>query len=176
MMGQDVIFPGANDNASGTAMVMDLARHYSESNPDYSIAFILFSGEEAGLYGSKFYTENPLFPLKKIKLLINLDMVGTGSGGISFVNGSKFPEFLKIVNQINDEKNYLTKVKSRGESCNSDHCFFYQKGVKAFFIYSMGKEYMHYHNIYDKANALPLTKYEEIFKLLIDTVLKLEEV
>jgi Zn-dependent M28 family amino/carboxypeptidase len=146
MMGKDVIFPGANDNASGTAMIMDLAKHYSKSKPEYSIVFIAFSGEEAGLYGSRFFSENPLFPLEKIKLLINLDMVGTGSDGIAFVNGSVFTDLFEIVNQINEEKNYLKRIKARGEACNSDHCFFYQKGVPAFFIYSMGKEHMHYHS------------------------------
>jgi aminopeptidase YwaD len=175
MMGKDVMFPGANDNASGTAMIIDLARHYSQNKPEISIVFIAFSGEEAGLYGSRYFSEHPLFPLENIKLLINLDMVGTGSDGIAFVNGSVFPDLFEIVNKINEEKKYLKRLKVRGEACNSDHCFFYKKGVPAFFIYSMGKEHMHYHNVYDKADILPLTKYDEIFKLLTNFVAKLEE-
>lgn len=171
-MGKDVFFPGANDNASGTAMVLDLAKHYSEpqNQPDYSIAFALVSGEESGLLGSQYLADNPLFPLDKIKFLINLDMVGTGSEGITLVNGTKFEAQFKKFDEINKVKGYLKTVSQRGESCNSDHCPFYQKGVPAIFIYAMGSEFTEYHNIYDISQKLPLTKYNEIFKLLTDFI------
>ena len=54
------------------------------------MAFLLFSGEEAGLLGSKYYTEHPLFPLKEIKFLTNLDLLGTGDDGIMVVNASVY--------------------------------------------------------------------------------------
>ena len=63
-MGDGVIFPGAHDNASGTAAVMDLARMVSQSKPYYTYVFMLFSGEESGLKGSKFAAENPV--IKKL--------------------------------------------------------------------------------------------------------------
>ena len=67
-LGRDAYFPGAHDNASGTAMVLDLAREFANMpKQHYSIAFILFSGEELGLLGSYYYTRNPIFPLSKIK-------------------------------------------------------------------------------------------------------------
>ncbi|HOZ31032.1 MAG TPA: M28 family peptidase, partial [Bacteroidales bacterium] len=84
-MGKDVYIPGAQDNASGTAFVLDLADYYSKNKPEYSIAFMLFFGEEAGLLGSSYYVLNPLFELKKIKAVVNLDMVGTGDDGITIV-------------------------------------------------------------------------------------------
>ena len=99
-MGKDTYFPGANDNASGTSMVLDLAHYYSkpENQPEYSIAFILFSGEECGLWGSKYYSSHPLFPLSNIKFLINFDMVGTGSEGITVVNATIYKhEYEKLV-------------------------------------------------------------------------------
>lgn len=171
-MGKDVFFPGANDNASGTAMVMDLAKFYSETQnqPDYSIVFALVCGEESGLLGSQYLADNPLFPLDKIKFLINLDMVGTGSEGITLVNGTKFETQFKKFEAINKEKGYIKTVSQRGESCNSDHCPFYQKGVPAVFIYAMGSEFTEYHNIYDIPQKLPLTKYNEIFRLLTDFI------
>ena len=171
MMG-DVIFPGANDNASGTAMVLDLARHYAqtENQPDYSIAFILVSGEESGLHGSFHYAENPLFPLKQISFLINLDMVGTGSEGMAFVNGAVFHKKLAYALLINKEKEYMPAIRLRGESCNSDHCAFYRKGVPAVFIYTMGKEHREYHNIYDRPESLPLTQWNGLFLLLTEFV------
>jgi len=85
-MGEGVYFPGANDNGSGITMVLNLARHFSrlKKKPKYSIAFMFFSAEEIGLLGSTYYVNNPIFPLSKIKFLINLDMVGSGDRGISF--------------------------------------------------------------------------------------------
>jgi hypothetical protein len=167
-MGQGIIFPGANDNASGTAMLLDLARHYSDTvnKPYYSIAFIFFTGEEAGLHGSEYYSEHPLFPLKQIKFLINLDMVGTGSEGIKVVNGSIFTKEFSLLKTLNDNGKFIKTVSPRGESSNSDHYYFYKKGVPAVFIYTQGKEYKEYHSIGDKASGLPLTAYDGLFRLM----------
>ena len=167
-MGAEVYFPGANDNASGTAMLIDLARFYSEpeNQPDYSMVFMAFSAEEAGLLGSTYFTNNPLFPLGNIKFLINLDMVGSGSEGIKIVNGTIFKkEFEKLV-QLNEENNFIASVNERGESDNSDHYPFYTKGVPCFFIYTLGDECKEYHNIYDISDNVPLTEYEDLFRLL----------
>ncbi len=170
-MGKDTYFPGANDNASGSTMILDLARHYSsqKEKPYYSMVFIWFAAEEAGLLGSKHFTDNPLFPLDKISYLFNLDMVGSGDKGIKIVNGGVFKDVFKQIVELNKKGQYLPKVSPRGEAANSDHYFFYDKGVKAFFIYTLG-EYKEYHNIYDKAEALPLSKYEGLFMLLVDFV------
>jgi Zn-dependent M28 family amino/carboxypeptidase len=166
------IFPGANDNASGTSMLLDLARHYSlpENKPKYSIAFMAFSGEEAGLLGSMHYVSDPLFPLKNIRFLINLDMVGTGSKGIRVVNGETYEKEFTTLERINQEKNYLVVVGKRGPSSNSDHYPFFEKGVPSVFIYTTGDEFREYHNIYDVPEKLPFTKYNELFRLLSDFV------
>ncbi|RLD43744.1 MAG: arginyl aminopeptidase [Bacteroidetes bacterium] len=177
MMGNKTIYPGANDNGSGTAMLLDLARHYSqaENQPDYSIAFLAFSGEERGLMGSTFYAENPLFPLDQIELLVNLDMVGTGSEGITIVNSTVFPDLFNRFVTLNKKGNYLKEVKQRGESCNSDHCPFYQKSVQSIFIYTRGKEHLHYHTPLDNANDFPFTAYNGLFKLLTAVVEETEK-
>jgi len=99
-------------------------------------------------------------------------MVGTGSKGIKVVNASVFKAEFKKLQKINKSNNYLAAVKSRGESCNSDHCPFYTVGVPSFFIYTLGDEYSEYHNITDKAEDLPLTKYPELFKLLRDYIIE----
>lgn len=171
-MGADVYFPGANDNASGTAMMLDLANYYSENTPDYSIAFIAFAGEEAGLLGSEYYVLHPLFPLSNIRFLVNLDLVGTGDDGIKVVNGAVIEKEFNLLTGINDEKKYLKAIEKRGEAAISDHYPFYTKGVKSFYIYTLGG-ISEYHNIYDKAETLPLTKYNELFKLLVEFVKKL---
>lgn len=169
-MGKDTYFPGANDNASGTAMVIDLARHFSEkgNQPECSVVFIAFSGEEAGLEGSLHFAGNPLFPLSNIKALVNLDMVGTGDEGITVVNGAVLKKEFNLLEKINKENKYLKEVKSRGESCNSDHCPFYMKGVPAMFIYSRSNVFNEYHSLKDSPENLPLNGYDGLFRLLVD--------
>jgi aminopeptidase YwaD len=166
-MGEDVYFPGANDNASGCAMLLNLARHYSGCGTSCSIVFIAFGAEEAGLIGSKYYVEHPVFSLKEIKFLINLDLLGTGDEGIGVVNGSIYKKELDALVQINKQKQYLSVIKIRGKAANSDHYFFTEKGVKSFFIYTLGG-IKAYHDIYDKPETLPLTKFEGVFGLLTD--------
>jgi len=171
-MGQDAYFPGANDNASGTAMMLDLARYYSktENKPKFSVVFMSFSGEEVGILGSLYYVKHPLFSLEKIKFLVNLDMVGTGSKGITVVNGSVFKNEFSRMQKVNEEHHYIAKVKMRGEACNSDHCPFYMMNVPSFFIYTIGDEYNEYHNVTDSPKTIPLTAYDGVFKLIRDYI------
>jgi len=177
MMGKRTYFPGANDNGSGTAMVTDLAKYYAqpENQPDYSIVFMLFSGEEAGLFGSNYYADHPLFRLEQITMLINLDMVGTGSEGITVVNGKAYKNVMDAFEKINEGNKYLSEIKARGEACNSDHCPFYQKGVKSIFIYTRGKEHTAYHSVKDTADDFPFTAYDGLFKLLTKYVDEIQE-
>jgi len=165
MMGSKVYFPGANDNASGVALLLDLANYFKENPAKYSLCFIAFAGEEAGLLGSRFYVENPAFPLSKIKFLVNLDLAGTGIDGATVVNGKVYEdEFDKLV-KINTENNFLKEIKARGEACNSDHCPFELKGVKSFFIYTLGGT-TYYHDIFDTGSTLQLKEYDNYFALI----------
>jgi aminopeptidase YwaD len=171
-MGQKALFAGANDNASGTAMLLDLANHYSKNKPTYSIVFMAFGAEEAGLVGSEYYTNNPLFPLEKIKFLTNLDLMSYGEDGITVVNGSVFEEEFEILSDINRKENLLVAVNKRGKAANSDHYHFSEKGVKSFFIYTLGSGKA-YHDIYDTPEKLKHPKYKELFTLLLKFVEKL---
>ena len=170
-MGKDVIFRGANDNASGVAMLLNLAKHYAtpEFQPSYSMAFIAFAGEELGLEGSLHYVQNPIFPLNDIKFLINLDILGTGDDGITVVNGAVHETEFEALKGINDEKDYLPQVKKRGKAAISDHYPFSEAGVPCFYIYTMGG-IKAYHDVYDVPETLPLTEFEDIFRLLTDFV------
>lgn len=172
-MGDEVYFPGAHDNASGTAMMTDLARHFSQNPPPASIVFIAFGAEETGLDGSSFYADNPLVPLEKTLFSVNLDIIGSGSTGITVVNGAVLPEYFGLLKEINRKNNYVPAVKERGEAAISDHYPLYQKGVPAFFIYTTGDEYQEYHSVTDKAEGLPLTAYDRLFRLVHDFVLQI---
>ncbi len=165
MMGDDCYFPGANDNASGVALMLDLANYFKENPIKHTVYFIAFSGEEAGLLGSQHFVQNPLFPLKKIKFLLNIDLAGTGIDGATVVNGAVFEDEFQLLTSINEENNFLKTVNARGEACNSDHCFFYKKGVKSFFIYTLGGT-KYYHDIFDSSDTLPLNEYDNYFKLI----------
>lgn len=167
MLGPDAIFYGANDNASGTAMLLNFAKHYSqpENKPKHSILFIAFGAEEIGLLGSKHYVNNPYFPLEKIKFLINVDIMGTGDNGITVVNGASHQKEFDLLTKINDENKYLPRIKKRGKAANSDHHWFDQKGVKSIFIYTMGGSKA-YHDVQDSGSNLTLFKYNECFKLI----------
>jgi aminopeptidase YwaD len=159
--------PAAEDNGSGTAMVMDLARHYKQGKkPFYSVAFMLFSGEEVGLMGSKYYVENPEFPLNKIKLVINLDMVMTGQNGVILFNGNGRPNEAAIVQKINEEHQYMKNVENSDGTANSDHFPFQEKGVPAIFFLTKGPSGRG-HGPDDTYDKLPMYAYENLFKLVI---------
>jgi len=170
-MGSNVIFRGANDNASGVAMLLNLAKHYAkpENEPKYSIAFIAFAGEEAGLVGSMNYVRNPVFPLKDIEFLINLDILGTGDEGITVVNGAVHSKEFELFSKINTEREYLTTIKKRGKAAISDHYPFSEAGVPCFYVYTMGG-IQAYHDVYDLPETLPLTEFEDLFRLFTDFV------
>lgn len=168
-LGKEVYFPGANDNAAGVAMLFELAEYYSQNPPDYSIVFIAFAAEEAGLLGSKYYVENPLFPLEKIHFLMNLDLIGTGNEGMTIVNGSIFEKQFDLLDKINQEKSYSPSIIKRGAAANSDHYYFYKKDVPSFFIYLRGG-IQAYHDVFDKENTLPLSGFENLFLMLLDFV------
>jgi hypothetical protein len=168
-MGKDVYFPGANDNASGIAMLLNLASYYDkkENQPACSIAFIAFAGEEAGLLGSKYFSEHPLFPLSEMKFLINLDLLGTGDEGMMVVNATTFPKQFALLDSINNAKHYLIKIGQRGKAANSDHYWFTEEGVPSFYFYTLGG-IAAYHDIYDKPETLPLTAFDNVFLLIVD--------
>ena len=164
-LGRKAYFPGANDNASGVSMLLELAHYYAEHPPQYSVVFIAFAGEESGLLGSSYFVQHPLIELASIHFLINLDLLGTGDDGIMVVNGSIFNAQYNQLVAINEREKLLPAVKMRGEAANSDHYPFYKKGVPCFFMYTLGGVAA-YHDVQDVAKTLPLTKYAEVFKLI----------
>ncbi len=169
-MGETVYFPGANDNASGVAMLLNLSAHYSKGKtPEKTLVFMAFGAEEAGIIGSKYFVENPLITLDKINFVFNMDLMGTGSEGAMIVNGKVYTNHYDKLVEINAQNKYLPIIKSRGKAANSDHYWFSEKGVPSFFMYTMGG-IKAYHDIYDVSKTLPLTKFEDCFRLIRDFV------
>jgi aminopeptidase YwaD len=157
-MGSRTMFPGASDNATGTAMMLELARYYAANPAKYSMVFIAFAGEEAGLVGSKYFTEHPLVPLEQIRFLLNLDIMGDATDGIAVVNGKTHEAEYKTLAALNatGENGFVfPDVTMGGPAANSDHYHFSEKGVPAFFIFTKGGK-GYYHDIWDKAENVTL--------------------
>ncbi|MFA6706246.1 MAG: M28 family peptidase, partial [Bacteroidales bacterium] len=172
-LGKDIYYPGANDNASGTAMLLSLAEYYSkkENAPNYNIVFLSVAGEEVGLLGSTHYTENPLLPLDKIKYLINLDMIADNSKDVYVEISPEGEKGLERFNSINSRLNLFTKLDKGELAANSDHYPFAQKHVPSiFFIMETGDAFKIYHTLQDSYENLYIDNYQKMFTLLTEFV------
>lgn len=166
-MGPEALFPGANDNASGVAMLLELARSIARRPLKYNVLFVAFAGEEVGLLGSEWFIKDRPIDLAAIRLMLNLDILGTGDDGITVVNATAQPALFDKLVAINARQQGLADVKARGPACNSDHCPFANRGIPALFIYTMGGA-SHYHDTLDQGATLPLTKFNELHALLME--------
>lgn len=164
-MGHEAVFPGASDNASGTAMLLLLANYYAKNPQRYSIVFIAFAGEEAGLIGSRYFVNHPQIPLDHIRFLTNIDIMGDATEGITVVNATKHPKEFSLLQSINEKEGYLPEVRERGEAANSDHYFFSEAGVPAFFLYSNSGPGF-YHDVYDKPGTISLNNFMKVSELI----------
>ena len=168
-MGQATYFPGGNDNASGTAMLLSMANYFKQNPSDCNILFIAFAGEEAGLVGSEYFVNHPTMKLKKMDFLINLDIMGSGEEGITVVNATNYETEFARLQTINEENKFLVQIKKRGPTKNSDHYWFTTKNVPAFFIYTQGPN-KNYHDIFDTYENLSFVEYQDITSLLVKFV------
>lgn len=164
MMGRETYFRGASDNASGTSLMLDLASHYATLKPKYSMVFVAFGSEEIGLVGSKVFVDEEVIPLKNIKAVLNIDLMGGGSEGVTVVNGSVYPKLFALVELANKNAG-LTKIKARGKSANSDHHWFSEKNVPSIFIYTNG-DVVAYHDTEDNPSGLKWLHYEQLYTLM----------
>ena len=164
-MGSEVYFPGGNDNASGNAMLVSLAEKFVKKPlKKYNILFVAFAGEEVGLLGSKFMVEHPIIPLNELHFMLNLDIMGSGEEGITVVNSTLFPKEFQTLQKLNKKRKAVPEVKPRGPAANSDHYFFTEAGVPAFFVYTMGAN-KHYHDVFDTYDDLSFKAFEGLSKL-----------
>lgn len=171
-MGKQTYFPGANDNASGVAMLLNLAEYYSlpENKPKYSLCFIAFAGEETGLRGAKYYTENPRFPLKNIKYLINLDMIADNGDSIHTEYSTEGEDGFKQIESIAQKTDTELVFDVEELAGNSDHYPFALNNVPAVFFLTKGDYYSVYHTPYDTFENTDLTNYSKLFKTITEFI------
>ena len=165
-LGKQVLFRGANDNASGTTMLLELAAWFAKHPQPYTLVFIAFAGEEAGLKGSTWFVQNPPLDLTKTRMVINLDLMGSGEDGATVVNAPAIQfDFDQLV-AINTQLGTLKAIRPRRNAPNSDHYPFSQAGIPAMFMYLQGP-YTHYHDVDDRPEALTLAGFEPTYRLLV---------
>jgi aminopeptidase YwaD len=156
--GERLIHNGADDNASGTAALIELARMLKNSklkNNNYLL--IAFSGEELGLFGSKYFVDHPTMDLGKINYMINMDMVGrlNDSTKVLTVGGyGTSPSWISLID-LNDKKSpFVIHIDSSGTG-PSDHTSFYRKNIPVLFFFTgLHSDYHKPTDDYDKINYL----------------------
>ncbi len=134
------VFNGADDNASGTAVVMETARvmKLNRLRPRRTIVFALWAAEEEGLLGSKYYTEHPIYPLDKTVAYINLDMEGHGTGKVAFRGVYYAPEIWDLLKVRLPKELVDNALPGRGGPGGSDHTYFLAQGVPGYFVATDG--------------------------------------
>ena len=170
-LGKKTYYPGAHDNASGTAAIITLAAHYAQHPPEYDMYFITFSGEDANLRGSEWYAEHPLVPLSEIKYLFNLDMIADNNPNQYCEVSDEGMAGFALFEQINAEKGYFEALERSELADNSDHYPFAVRRVPCiFFMNEYGDAFKYYHTVYDTWENAIFTNYEPTVKLIMEFI------
>ena len=137
--GEHLIHNGADDNASGTAALIELARLLKNSKiKNTNFLFIAFSGEELGLFGSKYFADNPTIDLKNVNYMINMDMVGRFSDSTHALTIGGYgtsPSWSNVITTTNPKSFFVVKTDSSGTG-PSDHTSFYRKDIPVLFFFT----------------------------------------
>ena len=170
-LGKKIYYAGANDNASGTAAVVTLAKYYAKNRPPYDMYFIAFSGEDANLRGSNWYVEHPIVPLQQIKYLFNIDMIGDNNPVQYCEVSDEGMRGFSLFELINEREHYF-KALNRGDlAANSDHYPFATRHVPCIFLENeKGDAFQYYHTIFDTYETVRFDSYEPIFRMVRDFV------
>jgi hypothetical protein len=170
-----MIHNGADDNASGVAGMLELARFYAKNKTkeNYNFIFLAFSGEELGLMGSKYLLDNPTFDLKNINCMINLDMIGRyredKGVNIGGIGTSKFWE--NNAAQLAQEMSIKYTLDSAGIG-PSDHTSFYLKDIPVLFLFTGAHQ--EYHKPSDDANLINYDGEARLLEYIKGMIEKLE--
>ncbi len=158
------LFPGANDNASGSAAIMEIAEAFVRGGeaPARSIVFVLFSGEEQGLIGSSYYTENPVRPLGSTVAMFNFDCVAHGDS-IRVGGGKSTPKLWEKTKQLDAEHENLM-VKGTWGNGGADATPFYNKSLPTLYFVTTNS-YTHLHRITDTVETLNGPLFESLTRL-----------
>jgi len=169
------IHNGADDNASGVAGVLELARYFSKNkiSEKSNFLFICFSGEELGLYGSKYFTDHPSIDLTKVNYMINMDMIGRlnpTTKSISVSGSGTSPVWETTLKKMTGTQ-LTIKTDSAGVG-PSDHTSFYLKNIPVLHFFT--GSHSDYHKPSDDWDKINYTGEKEVLDLIIAVIEKLD--
>jgi hypothetical protein len=172
----DSIYNGADDNASGTSALLEVAQAFASltERPRRSIIFLHVSGEEHGLLGSRYYSDNPTVPIEDIIADINVDMIGRNSPDSIVVIGKEYSSLGDVVNDVGDQHPELGLTVSddiwpeEGFFFRSDHFNFARLDIPCLFFFAGTHE--DYHEPSDQAEKIDANKAARVARLIFYTV------
>jgi len=170
--GPKAIHNGADDNASGTSMMMQLARYLANSNyTNHNYLFIAFSGEELGLYGSKYFTNHPSIDLATVSCMLNFDMVGrfNDEKGTIEIGGTGTSPLWNNLLDNHGPKQFKVKRSESGMG-PSDHMSFYLKDLPVLFFFTGTHE--DYHKPSDDIDKINYKGMDMIYRYVTKTLFK----
>ena len=173
------IYNGADDNASGTATLLNLAAYFMENKPLHSILFAVTDAEELGLLGAKALLQDFPFPLKQINLVVNMDMISRSEENTLYAVGTTFyPQFkhyLEKAGKRSPVELVLGNDGGKGEldwTNASDHGPFHKKEIP--FIYFGVADHADYHKPTDTFDNIQQTFYLQASELILNVLLEID--
>jgi aminopeptidase YwaD len=167
------IHHGADDNASGTAGVLEMARLAARNKHEWkrSVLFIAFAGEELGLFGSSYFTNHPTIPLKNTMAMINMDMIGRLNNDRLFIGGvGTSADFKSELEELNKTVKLQLDYSDSGYGA-SDHMSFNAKKIPVLFIFSgLHPDYHKPSDTSDKINSIGAVKILSLVYLMLDKI------
>ncbi len=166
------IHNGADDNASGTAVMLDLARKLKGKNTNNNYLFIAFSGEEMGLLGSNYFVKNPTINTKKVSYMINMDMIGKlkKDSTLAVYGVGTSPIFKQVLNAHNNKFKLILDESGIGPS---DHTSFYLADIPVLHFFTGQHE--DYHKPSDDSNKLNYQGMNKISDFILDVISDLND-
>lgn len=175
------IYNGADDNASGTGALLEIARHFSRHPPRHSIIFAAFDAEELGLQGADAFVEEPPIPLENILFDLNMDMVGRNAKNELYICGAKHYPFFRAPLEKLAEGHPLSILFGHDEpvptpqddwTMSSDHGRFHQKGIP--FLYFGVEDHEDYHQPTDDFERIMPEFYTKAVGFILESLLWLD--
>ena len=171
--GEDYIFNGADDNASGTCAIIGVAAGLGALpvKPKRSIVVMAFAGEEKGIFGSEFYTRHPLVPLDSTVAMLNIDMVGrNGTDSLFLIGGDSSPDLDSLARQENARIGFVLEAHMLA-SGGSDHMSFQRVNVPSLFFHS--GLHADLHQVSDNPDRIDFVKLTRAARLAFCTAVRL---
>ncbi len=166
--GTMAVHPGADDNASGVAVLLELADYFAAHPTPRTLIFVAFSGEEIGLCGSTWFAEHLPVPVESIDLMINLDMLGGLSDTVFTVSGAGTArEAAGVLSAVGDGSGLRIETIAGGHG-PSDHAAFYAREIPVFFFATPPTQ--RYHTPDDRAETLNYAGMARLLHVLRNTV------